>query len=506
MPERIVDLHTHLFNARYVPLASIIANAMNKDESRLANNVASLLLMLVGSSYHEPKTLTTPSPDDEDAVDEFYLERIWSIAYYELCIATGSLDKITSELGELSESPLSPQEINLLQSSELAQIIKELSKANYDAEGWHDTALPENIEAEKYIDLKAGVSLKRFLGGARSALKKALWVVSKLMNKEAWGEKENYLRFFLTMLSSEEKLLERLLSSYGSDLPKLQVVHYMMDMQMAYAMEKPPYYLFHPEQVRRMQLLHRSRPCKVFGFSAFDPRREDWLKHATEAREKGFIGFKFYPAMGYKPTENEPTYQDRIDAFFDFCIKYDMPIFAHCTPTGFQTRHKLGGNAHPKYWKKVLENSRWSDLRLCLGHAGGGAMINGNINSKGWMADSEEEWQDQDNFARIVCELCTTYQNVYCEVGYITQLFEASKLEVFVGNIEKARGAAVKAARPYELLTKMAYGSDWHMPDMVDRTRDYLDIFLKIMRRVEYSEYSDRFFWQNAYAYLKLHK
>ena len=30
-PERIVDLHTHLFNARCLPLAGIIANALKKD-------------------------------------------------------------------------------------------------------------------------------------------------------------------------------------------------------------------------------------------------------------------------------------------------------------------------------------------------------------------------------------------------------------------------------------------------------------------------------------------
>lgn len=36
----MLDLHTHLFNARYVPLASVIANAMGKDEGHLANPVA----------------------------------------------------------------------------------------------------------------------------------------------------------------------------------------------------------------------------------------------------------------------------------------------------------------------------------------------------------------------------------------------------------------------------------------------------------------------------------
>jgi len=329
-------------------------------------------------------------------------------------------------------------------------------------------------------------------------------VVTTLMEPKAWGEAENYLEFFLTMLKSEEKMLEKLLAGYGNGLPPVQISHYMMDMQMAYALNKLPYYPFHPVQLDRMQTLQRASPARVFGFSAFDPRRDDWRTRAEDALAKGFIGFKFYPAMGYKPTGNDPDIQTRIDAFFDFCVEHEAAVFVHCTPQGFQTRLKQGANAHPKHWCDVLANTRWNALRLCLGHAGGGRMENGNLKSPGWMAESDDEWRDADNFARIVTELCVTYPNVYCEVGYITALFENDKLEVFVANIERARKAANEANRPYDLLDKIAYGSDWHMPDMVDNTRKYLDIFMGIMNREAYRSYLDRFFWQNAYRFLKL--
>ena len=507
---RILDLHVHLFNARYIPLASVIAHAIGRDQSHLANHVARLLEALTGSSYPEPKLQAALQFPNEDARDEYRLEQIWKITEHELLAATGSLEGVEKGVSALQGESLAAPTFELLRSSELMGIIDDLSKVDYAAEGWTGTLPPEYefVVPSESLDASS-LGFEVFLNWAQRVVKKALRVVTRLMDPEAWGEAENYLEFFLTMLKSEKRMLEKLFAGYGDGLPPLQVVHYMLDMQMAYEFHKPPYYSFHPVQVDRMQTLQRANPARLFGFSGFDPRRRDWRERAEDSLKKGFIGFKFYPAMGYKPTGNDdPNIQARIDAFFDFCVERDTPVFVHCTPQGFQTRFKLGVYAHPKYWRDVLEkeNGRWRTLRLCLGHAGGGYMENGPLKSHGWMAQSEEEWRHPDNFARIVTELCATYPNVFCEIGYLTALLkkEDNKLEVFVANLERARKAAREKNRDYDLLDKMAYGSDWHMPDMVDNTRKYLDIFLGIMNREAYRGYLNRFFWQNAYRFMKL--
>ena len=504
LPARILDLHTHLFNARYVPLASIIANAMGKDESFLANHVARLLEALTGSSYPEPEILVAPQFRNADEADEYRLEQIWNITKHELLAATGSLNGLDMGGSTLQGDSLSAPAFGFLRSSELMGILEDLSKIDYAAEGWTGKLPPAYTPITPYGSLNAHMLFGDFLGWAKGVVKKALRVVTTLMDPNAWGEAENYLEFFLTMLKSEDKMLNKLLAGYGNDLPPLQISHYLMDMQMAYVFQKPAYYPFHPVQLDRMQTLQRANPARVFGFSAFDPRRDDWRTRAEDSLAKGFIGFKFYPAIGYKPTGNDPDIQTRIDAFFDFCVEREAAVFVHCTPQGFQTRFKLGANAQPKHWRKVLATPRWNALRLCLGHAGGGRMDNGSLKSPGWMAESDDEWMGEDNFARIVTELCVAYPNVYCEIGYITALFQKDKLEVFVANIERARKAAKEANHPFDLLDKMAYGSDWHMPDMVDNTRKYLDIFLGIMNRPAYRGHLDRFFWQNAYRFLKL--
>jgi len=133
LPARIFDLHTHLFNARYIPLASIIANAMGKDESNLANHVARLLEELTESSYPEPEP---PESHDEESLDEYRLERIWNVTRHELLGTTGSLDAMDKGLNNLMSRPLSAPAFHLLHSSGLMKAIKSLSEVDYVAEGW----------------------------------------------------------------------------------------------------------------------------------------------------------------------------------------------------------------------------------------------------------------------------------------------------------------------------------------------------------------------------------
>lgn len=508
LPARIVDLHTHLFNARYVPLASIIANAMGKDKSILADCVARLLEALTESSYPEPKAIL--KFQDEDQRDAGRLEKLWNITRHELLVATNLYIVTGKDVSALENKLLADSTFDFLRSSELIGILEDLSNIDYSKEGWKIKSSKEYDFITPYQQLDKSINLSGLLDWARLVVKKALRVVTKLMDSDAWHKGENYLEFFLTMLKSEEKILAKLHAGYGKDIPPLQVVHYMMDMQMAYKYYKPPYYLFHSVQVDRMHTLQRTHPAQVFGFSAFDPRRENWLECAENALAKGFLGFKFYPAMGYTPacikdakTCNDQVVQERINEFFNFCVKKDVPIFAHCTPDGFQTRHKKGAYAHPKYWAEVLK--QWPKLRICFGHAGGGRIENGNLKSPGWMAISDSEWKDKDNFAHIVAELCGIYPNVYCEIGYLTELLKGKSkdenLVLFVTNIERAKKEAEQAQWHYNLMDKMAFGTDWHMPDMIDNTRDYLETFLKLFNQL-YDSHLENFFWKNAYQYL----
>jgi hypothetical protein len=512
-PRRIVDLHTHLFNARYIPLESVIADVMRKPDSALAKHVASLLVSLTGSSYKEHREFFADTHFlSEDAKNEHLIDQIWKITQHELLSRSGSKNAVTKGPQALRDLSFSSQNLVRISTSDVSKIVDELAKIDYVAEGF-DAEPPDPAQPPLVIDDLLGQTLFKLdlpfgnvLDGAEHAVKKSLRAVANLMDPMAWGKPENYLEFFLTMLKSEEEMVAKVFAGYGTGLPPLQIVHFMMDMQMAYPGEKEPKYPFFPTQVEFMQTLQRKHPNEIYGFCAFDPRRPgDWRQRCQDAIEKGFIGFKFYPPLGYKPSGDIPEVQAITNEFFDFCVEGDYPVFAHCTPQGFQTRLKQGRNAHPNNWKAVLENERWSNLRLCLGHAGGEDVLTDDTNSPGWMAADDNEWKENpDNFARIVTELCTTYPNVYCEVANMFPMLNPDNGATFVANLERARNDASTKGRPYDLMDKIAYGTDWHMPDMVDNTRRYFEVFLNIMNKNEYKPYINKFFWQNSYNYMKV--
>src|SRR6185369_8931687 len=98
-------------------------------------------------------------------------------------------------------------------------------------------------------------------------------------------------------------------------------------------------------------------------------------------------------------------------------------------------------------------------------------------------ACDEAQWKYPDNFARLVVELCGKYENVYCELAYITALLKRGKqgreaLRRLEQNLTFARHST--ASTHYQIDDKLAYGSDWHMPSMVGNTRRYLDVFLRL--------------------------
>ncbi|MES2899523.1 MAG: hypothetical protein V4723_07330 [Pseudomonadota bacterium] len=490
-PSKIIDLHTHLFNARYVPLAGIIAHAMNKNDSALASAAAALLNALTGSSYDSGALV--PVPSDPDEQEAYFLDQYWAITEYELHTPTEAVEQVA---GVGAAVPFVP---GLDGSARLLPLIAALSVVDYAAEGWKGE-LPPQLPVQKSALALMGPA--DFLPIARKIVRIAIKAVTSLMDPKMWGRNENYLEFFLTMLKSEQALADKLVSEYGRLQAPLRVAHFMMDMQKGFKQAKSPHYAFHPEQHRHMEQLARDNNDLVFGFSAFDPHRGNWEEHALYAIEHGFVGFKFYPAMGYTPS-GDGQFQDRIDAFFDFCVKHHAPIFVHCTPQGFQTREQLGWNAHPKHWRTVLDNPRWSTLRLCFGHAGGGESVNSQNSqevSHGWTASTPEAWEDEDNFARLVVELCVSHRNVYCELGYITELFERGDQPAFIHNFKEAAAATGK----YWFMDKVAYGSDWHMPSMVDSVRDYYNFFLALMQQDYFAPYIDKFFWQNAVRYAPL--
>ncbi len=118
-----------------------------------------------------------------------------------------------------------------------------------------------------------------------------------------------------------------------------------------------------------------------------EPGQFDLVRQAV--REKGFIGVKIYPVMGFLPignaTATDPNsypadlrkiknWGKRLDAalmmLYEWSMAEDVPIVAHCSES--QTPSCAAGRrAAPQNWKTLLDMQGFAGLRLNLAHCGG---------------------------------------------------------------------------------------------------------------------------------------
>lgn len=399
--------------------------------------------------------------------------------------------------------------------------------------------LPENLRAQVrvFAGLKpeAGVRLMKETDQAKADRK----LVADALRKAGFPPPESdepepemkiqsvgvdgYVRFVNIMTDGHLRIAYRLMAE---EYPQVDLfVHHMMDMERAY--DEAPEFRF-DEQMERMNRLGRrlegAYAGRLLHFTAFDPfRREQALGMAVRGLQAGAVGVKFYPPSGYRATSNDiprrpkgwfspradrerwdarykgltdEALDDLNEQFFRYCASNDVPIFAHCTPQGFEADKDYGWMADPVYWGQVL--ARHPTLRLCLGHAGGEAY---------WFADDTKrvkpEEYKQRTFGTNVVELCLKYPNVYCEVGYLDGVLDKDKASLFTNRLASVIHRASLDGK-WTFGDKLIYGTDWHMMHKVDHHKQYLSVFDGILAQPMFNGYRRRFFAGNAVEYLKL--
>lgn len=270
-------------------------------------------------------------------------------------------------------------------------------------------------------------------------------------------------------------------------------IHHMMDMENWYSGGRS-FYNVVPVQLSLVRDLLVHSDGRLIPCVAFDPKRGKELASVKAGYALGGVGVKFYPANGFRPAGNKKRkIEDAVNALFRWCVDEGVPVFSHCTPSGFESSIGVSGcNADPEHWRTVLETH--PKLRLCFGHAGG---------DEGWLGATERtRCETGKTFAQIVIELCSNRdRQVYCEIGYLTPLLEsAEKRDAFKAKLrEWTRNNEV-------LRQRICFGTDWHMPGMVVRRTpsEYFDLFDSIFQDAELRGWRDAFFSTNAAAFLDL--
>jgi predicted TIM-barrel fold metal-dependent hydrolase len=445
----MIDVHGHVFNAAYVPIAGVIRTRTGMSEE-LSRTLARIFNSIVRLDP-DPRALHAADPLDF-SLAEIELEADLPIESDNgeavRWVVERTPDEVLAEIGESIDAADAMLDASLTDAPGAFAPMMELELAEYS--------------------------------GRRRDLARVLWKFFR--EARGWG------RWFTLLLSRESVIVKKMYRLYPDG--RHFVVH-MMDMDNFYDGESK--LDFADEQIPRLAALAHASQGRILPFVAFDPTRENALDIVSGAIERsGFKGVKFYPPSGYRPLNNtvddvppgvDPALVEaNIRGLYAYCVQTDTPIFTHCQPVGMDARPGSGALSHPAGWEPVLQ--AFPGLRLCIGHAGG---------EPAWFQeDSDAAWRLK------TIELCCTHENVYCEVGHLDDLLDTRARKLFRDRL----GEAVRSPGTFRFADKLMYGSDYHL---LVRTPNFKRIpqFLEEVI-VGAGMQPDAFFEGNARRYLNL--
>lgn len=508
----IVDVHTHLFNARSLPLKRIVKSRM---WVKWPASALTLTLNAMGVMDAAAALLATCTPETKEEIAK---QQAKVTRYLEKHGMNRNDDYALFRA--LTHSPVHDVHLdNPLQSSSRGS--------------------PDDLGPLAYLSYK--VLPNKFM--VNQLLK---WLTHE---PKAGTKKDHYAATAIAMMSAPEKALERLGNCFR---PVDLFVYQNMDLvpsfyaktthAHSYSYEYPK-----PDNGRKVigelpivRDMCRKSDGRLIYFVAWNPFRElNWkpghirpIDIVKREIGKGAAGVKFYPPLGYRPHCNDfndykrPFYfsqarlqwdnrylgndpvgrhedimkvraecMDQVnDELFTYCEKNDIPIFTHCNTGEFRAFYteEYGENANPAYWKPVLE--KHPKLRLCFGHAGGiTGWYTGCVPPTGHI-------QGAAKWGGVVRELCLIYRNVYCEFGIHEDVADVAMAEHLYHTLihELPR----RGAGGWTLGDKVMYGSDYYMPVGVT-PKEYLEGFQQLFSLRELKDYKARFFSGNAMKYLK---
>ncbi|PYQ29417.1 MAG: hypothetical protein DMF56_10635 [Acidobacteria bacterium] len=436
-----IDLHTHVFNVRYLPIAGVLHQRGHLPKI-IARGIAKLLNWRTGDQIgHAPAALQSPK--------DLALLSPESLAVAE---ANPAAALAMATPPELIDDPDVREALAMLGPGSLKSI-KETTTGDLD-------------------DAAAQAQFERLFAQVEKAERDSIFATGR-----------DYLNWLRFLTHSEQVIVDRLLGTYGKDVHLF--VHHMMDMQHYYD-PGDCYYDFVGEQLDRMKRLVDANKGRLLTFVAWSPKRPNDINIVRRAIDNGIAaGVKIYPPSGYQADEamNDPLY--------DFAsTDRGVPLFAHCTPEGMEARPGYGRRADPAYWRNVLHRAdrNWKTLRLCLAHAGG-----------------DGPWFDPalwpNSFAERAVALAGDPEtpNVYLEFGFHPDILDVKKRNAFISRmaqeIDRSQG---------RLANRIVYGTDWHMIERLRNHQRYFEAFAQAFSKPPLAQYSERFFYKNAVEYLNL--
>ncbi len=513
----MIDVHTHLFNLKYFPVSGIL---QSYSKGAIPSFVADALeFLLIRATKHD---LDINSQDFQNInLNENFLEQPLHALRLspQLNINFNTIKGWNeAQLIENTAILFSPSDFNNKKVQKALQFIEEdhnLSEASIpEINGMLFSISQPQIQLAQVVSQE---EIEELFGNIQSWFVQLLnWVFRKLESGYHW------LRWFRFLMNSEKHMYNQLIGEYGDNIACF--IYHTLDLDHSFAGNSTFDY---ETQIDHVQTLTQKSDGVILPFVSFDPQRiankrtgaKSSLEIVIDAIEnKGFRGAKFYPPLGYRPyyrkepgkplTKREEFINNKNLEFFRYCLENQIPVFTHCTPTGFEAdrANNSGKNSNPLYWEHLLQiddnnneipdDKKMHNLILCLGHAGG---------SKGWFANGDEateKYKWNGSYAKKAVQLCRKYPNVYCEVGFLAEVHDHRRVDYFKTRLGDLLKENTTNAYPYYFHKKVMYGSDWHLLYNHGIEDGYFDKYEAIFAFTDMIDFKHDFFEGNARRYL----
>jgi hypothetical protein len=512
-----VDIHTHLFNLRYLPLEGIINARANGVLTRFA--AKALVKYLLWRT------------DDDGVIDKKSSRK--PAAAFSSVLGTLTTQSVLSREQETELEEFLIDEAALADELMMDQdIVNAILEANNINANEHDRSDFSEAQVNVVPILTSATTYRSAMNADFEAVSAIRSNFKSLLNPlfRKFRELGDFWHWLVLQTESESNIMDTLIKTYtsGDDGVQLYIDH-MMDMELHYPGQKKPVYKEPELRMRRMRKLYDSSNGLVLGFYGWSPLRSnaiDLVKRAVE--EEGFIGVKFYCPNGYRAQDNEQFEKLDLDnsvvrggvsasdidrrnfELFDYCNSHRVPIFSHSQPGEMESVSGYTGKmSHPKYYSEILK--QFEDLIICFGHAGG---------SDGWLPEvkSGDAWigTDQDSagyasdiglssYARAIYDICVNNKNVYCGIGAHSEIGDSNSIANFRQRLSILFNESRDNLGLENFDQRIAYGSDWHMIFKHRQHAFYLENYQKVFGHGSGLEGArDFFFKKNMLNFLHL--
>lgn len=159
------------------------------------------------------------------------------------------------------------------------------------------------------------------------------------------------------------------------------------------------------------------RPGRVLPFFGVHPDREGFMDELRAAVEqKGFVGVKLYPSLGYSVDS------DHMREVYRYCLDMDLPVLLHCGHGGFYRTEEKKQLCDPAQWTQVLQD--FPGLRVCFAHFGGWeALAKRHCLDENWPPDVDPA----ENWGKKIYDFMLQYPNVYTDLAKHVNMFEEAE-------------------------------------------------------------------------------